>query len=165
MVKQLLIVRHAEAREPQTEQKDFDRDLTPRGYQDAVRVGNFLKQQSWQPELIICSSAVRAKATAQMIAEQLRYSQQRILTSQDLYDGSLRTFLSIVNEQNENIERIMTVGHNPTVSYLLEYLTGDEVGSLVPAGLALVQLTVEQWEAVSQRTGSLLWYKLPENLT
>jgi len=165
MVKQLLIVRHAEAHESQAEQRDFDRDLTPRGYQDAVRVGNFLKQQSWQPELIISSSAIRAKATAQMIAEQIRYSPQRIQSSQDLYDGSLRTFLSIVNEQNENIERIMTVGHNPTVSYLLEYLTGDEVGSVVPAGLALVQLTVEQWAGVSQRTGSLLWYKLPENLT
>ena len=164
MVKQLLIVRHAEAQESQAEQRDFDRDLTPRGYQDAVRVGDFLKQQSWQPELIISSEAVRAKATAQMIAEQIRYTQQRIQTNQDLYDGSPRTFLSVINEQNENLDRIMTVGHNPTVSYLLEYLTGDEVGSLVPAGMALVQLTVEKWAEVSQRTGSLLWNKLPENL-
>ena len=130
MVKQLLIVRHAEARESQAEQRDFDRNLTPRGYQDAVRVGDFLKQQSWQPDLIICSSAVRAKATAQMIAEQLRYSQQRIQAIQDLYDGSLRTFLAVINKQDENVERIMAVGHNPTVSYLLEYLTGDEVGNV-----------------------------------
>ncbi|MGD1893800.1 MAG: histidine phosphatase family protein [Cyclobacteriaceae bacterium] len=165
MVKQLLIVRHAEARESQAEQRDFDRNLTPRGYQDAVRVGDFLKQQSWQPDLIICSSAVRAKATAQMIAEQLRYSQQRIQAIQDLYDGSLRTFLAVINKQDENVERIMAVGHNPTVSYLLEYLTGDEVGNVVPGGLALVKLTVEQWAEVSQRTGSLLWYKLPQNLT
>lgn len=158
-------MRHAEAKDSQSDQRDTDRDLTARGYQDAVRVGNYLKEQSWQPDLILSSTATRAKASAQMVAEQLRYSYQRIQTHTGLYDASIRTFLSIINEQDNQLERIATVGHNPTISYLIEYLTGEEVGSVAPAGFALVEFTVAQWNEVSQHTGSLLIYKLPENLT
>nr|WKN34658.1 histidine phosphatase family protein [Tunicatimonas sp. TK19036] len=165
MVKQLLIVRHAEAREPQNQQRDTERDLTARGYQDAVRVGNYLRGLGWQPDLMISSSATRAMASAQMIAEQIRYPAQRIQSNNELYDASLRTFLSIINQQEDTNERIMIVGHNLTVSYLIEYLTGEEVGSVAPAGFAIIEPTVEHWQEVSQNTATLASYKAPETLS
>lgn len=165
MVKQLLIVRHAEAREPQNQQRDTERDLTARGYQDAVRVGNYLRGLGWQPDLMISSSATRAMASAQMIAEQIRYPAQRIQSNNELYDASLRTFLSIINQQEDTNERIMIVGHNLTVSYLIEYLTGEEVGSVAPAGFAIIEPTVQHWQEVSQNTATLASYKAPETLS
>ena len=165
MVKQLLIVRHAEAREPQNQQRDTERDLTARGYQDAVRVGNYLRVLGWQPDLMISSSATRAMASAQMIAEQIRYPAQRIQSNNELYDASLRTFLSIINQQEDTNERIMIVGHNLTVSYLIEYLTGEEVGSVAPAGFAIIEPTVQHWQEVSQNTATLASYKAPETLS
>ncbi|WKN41993.1 phosphohistidine phosphatase SixA [Tunicatimonas pelagia] len=164
MVKQLLLVRHGEAKDSQGQQADASRDLTARGYQDAVRVGNYLKEQGWQPDVIISSPAVRATATAQMVAEQLHYPAQQIDFRPGLYEASLRTFLAIINEQDNQLSRILAVGHNPTVSYLIEYLTGEEVGNVVPGGFALVEFAVESWSEVSQRTGSLAMYKPPTNI-
>jgi len=165
MVKQLLLVRHGEAKDSQDQQSDASRDLAARGYQDAVRVGHYLKEQGWQPDVMISSPAVRAAATAQMIAEQLHYPAQQIQLKSGLYEASLRTFLAIINEQHDQLNRILAVGHNPTISYLIEYLTGEEVGNVVPGGSALLEFTVEGWSEISQSTGSLVIYKTPTNLT
>ena len=56
------------------------------------------------------------------------------------------------------------VGHNLTVSYLIEYLTGEEVGSVAPAGFAIIQPTVGHWEEVSQNTATLISYMTPEKI-
>lgn len=165
MVKQLLIARHAEAREAQQQQPDLDRDLTAQGYRMAARAGSYLREQDWHPELIISSAATRAKASAQMMAEQLRYPAHRIQINSELYEASLRTFLSIINQQDEQYQRIAMIGHNLTVSYLIEYLTGAEVGTVALAGFALIQPTVERWEEISQNTATLISYISPDSLS
>ncbi|MEO0331636.1 MAG: histidine phosphatase family protein [Bacteroidota bacterium] len=163
MVKQLLLIRHGEAQDAQG-RPDTERELSAWGYQDMVRVGHYLKEQVWHPDIVFSSTAVRAMSTAQIVAEQIQYATQRIQPTSDLYEASVRTFLSIINGQNEQISRIATVGHNPTLTYLLEYLTGEEVGNIVPGGFALIEFTVENWGEVSQRTGSLVMYKSPTEL-
>ncbi|MEM6841014.1 MAG: histidine phosphatase family protein [Bacteroidota bacterium] len=163
MVRQLLLIRHGEAKDAQG-RPDAERELSAWGYQDMVRVGHYLKEQSWQPDLIFSSTAVRAMSTAQIVAEQLQYPIQRIQAMPDLYEASLRSFLSIINEQSAQFNRIATVGHNPTLTYLSEYLTGEEVGSMLPGGLALIEFTIESWVEVSKHTGSLVMYKSPAEL-
>lgn len=165
MVKQLLLIRHGEAKDSQDQQYDASRDLAARGYQDAVRIGHYWKEQQWQPDLMISSPAVRATATTQMIAEQLYHPAQQIQFESGIYEASIRTFLSIINHQEDKLSRILAVGHNPTISYLIEYLTGEEIGSVVPGGFALIEFAKEHWSEVSQRTGSLVMYKTPADLT
>lgn len=163
MVKDLILVRHAEAAGAMTGVKDIERELTAKGYRDAPRVGRYLHEQGFFPDAIYCSTAVRARATAELLAEQLKFELDQITYLEDLYNASIRTLLSTVNKVPANRDKVMLVGHNPAISYLSEYLTGEAIGSMEPAAFAHLQFNLEDWALVSAQTGSCITYKTPVN--
>src|SRR3954471_12470366 len=102
MAKKLFLTRHAKSDWSVQGQKDFDRDLNSRGRVDAPRMGKKLDEMGVKPDLIISSPALRAKLTTEFIAEQLRYNDGNIQFNEEVYEASLRTLLSIIN----NIEDV-----------------------------------------------------------
>ena len=162
MTKELLLVRHAAADEAERGKKDSERELNAKGYQDATRLGHYLNGRQQVVDLMLVSTAQRARSTAEILAEQMHYS-GRIDYSDELYQASVRSVLSLVNQQPEVVNRLMIVGHNPTLTYLAEYLTGEPVSSLAPGGLFLLQIPVP-WAEVSQQTATLGTYLDPDQL-
>lgn len=162
MIKELFLVRHATANEAEKGRKDSERELSPKGYQDATRLGYHLLEQQQVIDLMLVSTAQRARSTAEILAEQMHYG-ERIDHSDELYQASVRSVLSLINQQSEAVRRLMIVGHNPTLTYLMEYLTGEAVNGLVPGGLFLLQIPVP-WAEVSQQTATLDTYLDPEQL-
>ena len=154
MVKHLILVRHAEASAAAVGQKDKDRPLTAQGYQDAARVGRYGREQHWSIDHIVSSTALRAQTTAELIAEQLHFDLSKITFREELYQASVRTMLQEINQQTDDCHQLLLVGHNPTTSYLVEYLTGQATSSMVPAGVVGLSFEVP-WEAISQQTATL----------
>jgi len=113
------------------------------------------------PNLMVTSAAVRAFQTAQIIAEQIRYPAEEIQEDPELYDASVRIFLRIVNELDVNCQSVLFVGHNPTVSYMAELLTGETVGNMEPGSLVEIHFPMDSWKEVSQNTGELIRYITP----
>ena len=72
-MKTLLILRHAKSSWNNPDLSDYDRSLNRRGKRDAPRMGKFLRQQSLIPDLIISSTAKRAKKTAKLFAKAIGY--------------------------------------------------------------------------------------------
>lgn len=165
MIKNLFLVRHAEAAEPTANQRDIERELTPKGYRDAPRVGRYLFEQQWRPEVILSSSAQRAVATAELLAEQLKFDTNKIKYSEDIYQASVRSLLNVITEQKDSHDQIVIVGHNPVLTYLAEYLSGEEIGNMVACGVAHIQFEINNWAEVSKETATLVSYKTPENMT
>lgn len=165
MAKTLLLVRHAEAAEANANQRDAERELTPKGYRDAPRIGRYLFDKQVLPHVIWSSTAQRALATSELIAEQLKFDTLKIKTSVDIYQASVRSLLQLVNEQKEQHEQVLIVGHNPAITYLAEYLTGEEIGDMVPCGVVYVSFAVDEWGQISQDTGTLEAYLQPDHLT
>lgn len=161
MPRTLFLLRHAQSAEKQQGQRDLDRELTTQGVQEALKIAVFFSQQGLMPDIIVCSTASRAKSTANLIADTIRYGAERIVYSDELYEASLRTFLSLINEIDDRHQQVLFVGHNPTISFLAEYLTKAEIGEMVPAGLTRMQLSVDSWKEVSNGTGELLDYTYP----
>jgi phosphohistidine phosphatase len=60
-MKTLLILRHAKSSWKDLELQDHDRPLNKRGKQDALRMGKLLRREDLIPDLIVSSTAVRAK--------------------------------------------------------------------------------------------------------
>ncbi len=165
MVKNLFLIRHAESAEPSANQRDIERELTPKGYRDAPRVGRYLFEQQWLPDVILSSSAQRAVATAELLAEQLKFDTSKIKYSEDVYQASVRSLLNIIAEQKDMYNQIIVVGHNPVLTYLAEYLSGEEIGNMVACGVAHIQFEIESWAEVSKDNAKLISYKTPENMT
>jgi phosphohistidine phosphatase len=164
MVKKLFLGRHAESAEAVAGIKDIERDLTAKGYRDAPRVGKYLFEQNLLPDAMISSNAQRAKATAELMAEQLRYEIHKIDFSEDLYNASVRTLLRIINEAQNTWSSLILVAHNPAISYLAEYLSRENIGSIVPGGMVILNFEISSWEEVSEANGKLDLYIQPDQI-
>lgn len=160
MTKQLLLIRHSEAETPYWGQKDFDRELTSHGVISASVTGKKLKEQGFVPDLILASAANRAKTTAMLLAEQLSYSPSKIQENIEMYNCSLNVLLEYLHKIDDNCSRVILVNHNPNISYLVEYLTNENLyGGMNPIAVANITFDLTKWSEVGQRTGKLLWHK------
>lgn len=109
-MKRLILMRHAKT-EPWTEGiDDFGRALTPQGHGDARRMAEELVARGWSPELILVSSARRARETCAEVAAIV--TGEKVRPMESLYLTGVRGLADAVR-QNERAGTLMVIGHNP----------------------------------------------------
>ena len=59
----MLLLRHAKSSWDDPALADFDRPLAPRGEEAALRMGAYMAAHDLLPDLILCSTAQRARQT------------------------------------------------------------------------------------------------------
>ena len=162
-MKTLLILRHAKSSWKDDQVGDHDRPLNKRGKRDAPRMGALVQQAQLQPELIISSTAKRARKTASRVAKQCGY--QGIIELQGtLYLAPPGPYIEALRKVDEAVNRVMVVGHNPGLEQLLTLLTGQQV-PLPTATLAHVELDLAQWRDINSQTrGTLVDLWRPDSL-
>jgi phosphohistidine phosphatase len=163
MLKQLILFRHAEAID-KSHQPDKDRELTAHGIQQSVRMGAYLSRENVLPDVIFTSSAERTRQTALIAADQLKFDKSKIFCEDDLYTATTRTFLEFITRLDNTYNHVICVGHNPTLSYLAEYLTRAEIGEMVTAGIVVIRYNILSWNEVRQGNGALLNYVYPDTV-
>lgn len=162
MSKNIILVRHAKSDWSNPGQKDFDRMLNQRGLVDAPRMGNELAKLNLNPTLIISSPAARTKATAEYIAEQLKYDTDTIEFIEDLYEASSRNVLSAINQLDNRHETVLICGHNPTFTHIAEYFTKEDIGNIPTCGMVHISFDVDDWTKISDQTGTLKSFIFPK---
>ncbi|MBC7759767.1 MAG: histidine phosphatase family protein [Phormidesmis sp. FL-bin-119] len=164
MFKHLVLMRHAKSDWSVTGQKDFDRELNPRGNRDAPRMGGRLTQEKGlKPDLVIASPAIRTSNTAKYVCEQLKFPEEKIVFDEEIYEGSVRSLLKVVNSLDDSCNTVLLVGHNPGISYLAEYITKQEIGELPTSGIVSIHFEFDSWSLISEGTGKLEWYIYPKD--
>jgi phosphohistidine phosphatase len=155
--KSLLILRHAKSSWEDTELDDHDRPLAERGKRDAPLVGELIRERGLVPDLVLSSTAKRARKTAWKTAASCGYAGAIELDAR-LYHGDPETIMSVLRELPEECERALIVGHNPALEELLEALTGH-FEPLTTAALARVDLAIGTWDELGPATGEIvgLW--------
>ena len=154
-MKTLLLLRHAKSSWKHPELPDHDRPLNKRGKQDAPRIAKIIRDNGLVPDLIMSSTAKRARKTAKIVAKTCGYADEVTLTPA-LYHAGPSTYIETLSRQADEHQRIMLVGHNPGLEELLEMLVGKM--ELIPtATLALVLLPLTQWRKLNhETTGKLI---------
>ena len=164
-MKTLLVLRHAKSswRDPALD--DHDRPLNKRGQQDAPRMGELVREHRLTPDVIISSDAVRARLTAEAVAERARYASE-ILLDPRLYIASPAGILAVLRTVREtNAGTVMIVGHNPGLEELVERLTGEQ-HDLPTAALVQIVLPIDRWRDLKVSTrGTLFGLWRPKELT
>jgi phosphohistidine phosphatase len=160
----LYLLRHAQSAEKHPGQHDKERELTPQGVRDALTIGAHLYGQKIFSDLILSSTANRAKHTAELLADASKMEPEKIQLEEELYTASVRTFLELINQLEDTFNAVMCVGHNPVISYLAEYLTKAEIGDMPPAGLVMIQFQTHHWKEVTEGSGEFMNLLIPENL-
>jgi phosphohistidine phosphatase len=164
MAKNLFLVRHAKSDWSVSGQKDFERQLNGRGLNDAPKIGRKLYEMGVKPDLIISSPAVRARLTAELIAEQLKYDTDKIVFDEEIYEASVRSLLKVINSIDDKNQTVIIVGHNPTFTYIAESLTKREIGNIPTCGAVQIEFNLNSWKEVSEGTGNLKSFSYPKGL-
>jgi len=162
MNKQLFLIRHGSTAERAIDMDDINRPLTLEGIQNASKMGRYLLLKSISPDSIMCSSAIRANSTAELMAEQMNYDTSRIHINDKIYEASARTLLQIVNAIKEEFRIVLLIGHNPSISFLAEYITGEEIGEVATCGVIRIKCKNKSWEKIDSGNGELADYYYPE---
>jgi phosphohistidine phosphatase len=163
MPKQLYLFRHAEAVDKRVHEHDKERELTVHGVTQSVQMGVYLSRGLFTLDAIFSSSAMRARQTATLAADAMKFETQKIVFDDELYDASTRTLLAFITAIDDGFDHVMCVGHNPPISYLAEYFTRENIGDMTTAGIAIIQFNISSWAEVSQGNGTLLQYLHPDN--
>ncbi|MCK4976542.1 MAG: histidine phosphatase family protein [Anaerolineales bacterium] len=162
-MKTLLVLRHAKSSWKDLYLADHDRPLNKRGKRDAPRMGRLLLDEDLLPDLILSSTAKRARMTVAGLIVGSDYSAE-VQFTRDFYHAYTETFITILSELKNNNERVMIVGHNPGLEELLEVLTGD-YERMPTAALAQVALPIQSWaDLVEETVGELIMVWRPKEL-
>ena len=153
-MKTLLILRHAKSSWKHLELSDYDRPLNSRGKRDAPRMGKYLRQQGLIPDRILTSSAKRARKTANKVAKSCGYT-RKVKKIAAFYEAVPGVYFETLQALPDKYQRVMVVGHNPTMEQLVNYLTGH-IEQMPTAALAHIDLPIQQWEALDLDTKGIL---------
>ena len=162
-MKTLLILRHAKSSWDDPKLSDHDRPLNERGRATAPKISRWILENGLIPDKIISSTAIRARQTTELIAQYGNFNKS-VEFNHQLYDAPTSAYIEVLNQQTNELNCILLVGHNPTLEQLLEKLTG--VRELLPtAALAQIEFSLNSWNELTLATrGRLIQIFKPKEI-
>ncbi len=162
-MKTLLLVRHGKSSWDNAGLSDFERPLAPRGLRDAPKMARRLRHLGAKPDVIITSPARRARATAEIFAQELGLDEDRVHREPRIYEASVLTLLGIVQELHNSWQCVALVGHNPGFTNLAGSLCDDAPDNIPTSAYVVVTLDVQDWLDVREDSGRELLFDYPKN--
>jgi phosphohistidine phosphatase len=151
-MKTLLLLRHAKSAWKNASLPDIARPLNKRGLREAPRVGTWLRAQHLLPDVILSSTATRARMTTLAVLETSGYAGPVHLLPQ-LYEATLATLIATLNTVAEPPARVVLVGHNPALEELLTALTGHS-HHIATATVVQLLLPIATWRELTLPTAA-----------
>jgi phosphohistidine phosphatase len=163
-MKMLLLLRHAKSSWKDRGLSDHDRPLNKRGKRDAPRMGWLLQKEELVPDIILSSTAVRARDTTVRVAKSC-YHKGRITYADSLYLGGTEAYLDALKVLPNDFKIALVVGHNPDIEELVMILTG-QTERIPTAALARIDVIIEDWSTLSSKSkGRLVRIWKPKELS
>jgi phosphohistidine phosphatase len=159
-MKHLYLLRHAKSSWKDTSLPDNDRPLAGRGRRAAKAIAGHLREQGIEPELVLCSTARRARETLEGIEPALGTA--ALCLEDDLYAAGAPALLERLRRAPDPVESVMLIGHNPGLHDLALRLARpsplvSELAAKYPTGaLATLVFSASTWQALNHGTGELV---------
>jgi phosphohistidine phosphatase len=168
--RRLYLLRHAKSSWDSPDLLDHDRPLSPRGRRAAGRIASYLRRAGIRPDLVLCSSAVRARQTLKPISAEAGL-QTRIQLEPGLFGAPAQRILALLRAVDSHVTSVLVVAHNPGLQDLALSLAGDDpevalqLREKFPTGaLAKVVFHSDEWRDLSPETARVASLTLPRNL-
>lgn len=159
----LMLLRHGTTEDSRPGHRDDARRLTPAGEQQAAELGDHLRREHVQPDLVLCSPATRARQTVAALG-----LAAPVEVTDRLYQAGGDEILALLRDLDDNIQHVLVVGHSPALPAMAQELAEpdasdpealDTLERRFPAG-ALATLSVKgTWSKLHR--ASLVSIRLP----
>ncbi|MGA3285388.1 MAG: phosphohistidine phosphatase SixA [Verrucomicrobiota bacterium] len=161
----LYILRHGIAvmRDDLDFKNDAKRPLTPKGKRQLRQTAAAMKKMGLRFDLILSSPYLRAKQTAEIVAESLKLIKQLKFSDALVPDGSPKNLIRQLNESKPLPENVLLVGHEPYLSCLISLLTTggmDLTMDFKKGGLCKLEIG----KLSHDRCATLVWLLTPRQM-
>lgn len=164
-VKNLILVRHAKSSWGDPSLDDHARPLNARGERVAPLMGEALAARASRPDVVLSSTALRARTTAGIIAAALGCADTDIIDEGRIYLASTPRLLQVLRDIDESQVSAMLFGHVPGVHDLANALCPDaSIGHFPTCAIAMIQLEIEHWGAIDTGCGKLVDFLIPKEI-
>lgn len=120
--RQLVVIRHAKAADGAPDLPDHDRPLVPEGHRDAEALGRWLKAEGIVVDLVLCSTASRARETWAGVVQGSGLG-ALVEHDQRIYNASVDTLVEVLQDEGRSARSIALVGHAPGIPGLAAALS------------------------------------------
>jgi phosphohistidine phosphatase len=160
----LLLLRHAKSDYP-AGVADHERPLAPRGEREAGLAGDWLRAHAPAVDAVLCSTATRTRETLARtrIDAPVNYVDR-------LYDATPGAVIEQINRVDPDVETLLVIGHEPTMSSLaLGLATADgsnstaaeRISTKFPTSAIAVLRTAEAWDQLTLNGATLVGFHVP----
>jgi len=148
---QLYVLRHGKASSAGEEIcRDFDRPLTDKGIEQAKQIGEWMSVHNIKPDIVLTSPAKRALNTTEIVSAKLNIEPQKIYVEKVMYDAGLDALLTMLANCSPQHQKVLLVGHNPSLEYLVDYLLSASIthelandDRIFPATLVHLEMNID----------------------
>ncbi|MGY6523337.1 MAG: SixA phosphatase family protein [Mongoliitalea sp.] len=147
VMKFLYVLRHGESEHSHYE-GDFQRVLTIYGKNQIQILAERLAKRAINFDQVLCSSAKRTKQTCDYILKEIPVA--KVEYKDSLYECDLMELIEELQKIGKDVDHLLLVGHNPGVSALVSYFSGEFFLSMSPGDLVILSLEIEEWNFLTQ---------------
>lgn len=136
-MKTLILLRHAKTEPQSLIKSDFNRKLIERGHSDIRKVAAKFMELGIRPDIVLCSTAVRAKETLEGFLMESGLDVKVNLVD-ELYHASASEILDLVMKYSPGHETILVIGHNFGISNLANWMSFTGAEQMPTSGIHIL---------------------------
>jgi phosphohistidine phosphatase len=175
-MRRLTLLRHAKSSWDQGDLDDASRPLAPRGRRAAPLIGRYISSHDLIPDLVLCSSAERARQTLELVRAEWDRSGSasdfKVETRAALYLATPGEMMAMLRRLGNDVSAVMLIGHNPGMEVLAKRLAAKGDSKIIDmmtakfptAALAVLDLDIGRWKSLEVGCGHLRSFIRPKDL-
>jgi phosphohistidine phosphatase len=147
LLRTLYLMRHATAANTGTDGTDHSRPLSPKGKLEAEVMGKFLRRSGIVLDGAACSTAIRARETAESVLRAAG-SKLKPLLVPELYNATGDSLLRWLQMKTDDDRKLLVVAHMPGVAEMISVLVTEGANLAMgfsPATLVAVECNGATW--------------------
>lgn len=154
----LILTRHAKSDWDDPTLPDHDRPLNGRGRRSARALGDWLASRGYDPEEVLCSSALRTRQTWDCVAQAVFETRPDLRIEPALYQAAPETMLRVL--KTATASTVMMIGHNPGIAAFAAMLPArppldPQFRSYPTAATLVMDFQAGSWAEVEPGQGSV----------
>jgi phosphohistidine phosphatase len=170
-MRRLMLLRHAKSDWTTPGTRDHERALALRGREAAPRIGAYMVHHGLTPDLVVCSTATRARETWDLVAAAFAAAPPAVFESR-VYEAGAQALFDVVKQTKADTHVLLLTGHNPGLHDFAQRLiaSGDtdarqRLTEKFPTGaLAVIDFAIDDWRQLHPRSGRLDRFVVPRAL-
>ena len=160
-MKTLYLIKHAKSNWDIPGTRDFERPISKKGAKDVNTIGSYLKLKNIVPDIVLSSCSLRAQESADLLAKKIGFKGKKYYL-EELYMTPAEDMKEIIMAQDDDINSIFIVAHNPQLSEIINIISDEHFSKIPSMGVVALNFDIKEWEEIETVKGEVDFFIFPK---